>query len=73
MSVAAQGGYEVEKMIVEEVEAGHETLVRVAPKDEEVRIMFGGLVAWISLEPLKAIELSDKIKLAAEEVLRSDV
>lgn len=73
MPAATKGGYEVEKMIAKEVDAGHETLVRVAPEDEEVRIMFGGLVAWISLEPLKAIELADKLRLAAEEVLLSDV
>ena len=54
------------------IEAPHEVRVRVGAQNEQVRIAFGELVAWVELPPVAAIELADNIRDAAEKVLRSD-
>jgi len=74
MSAAKTGGNEVTmtKVNSDTIEQRHEIKVRVGKEEENVLLHFGELVAWVSLSPLAAIELSDNIRDMAEEVLRSD-
>ena len=74
MSAAKTGGNEVTmtKVNSDTIEQRHEIKVRVGKEEENVLLAFGELVAWVSLSPLAAIELSDNIRDMAEEVLRSD-
>jgi hypothetical protein len=55
-----------------EIEVGREVKVRIIQEKDEVVLAFGELVAWVSLNPLAAIELADNMKKSAEDILRSD-
>jgi hypothetical protein len=53
-------------------EEEHDVAVIIMNKNDKVQIGFGELVACIAMPPLRAIEMANDIREAAEAILKSD-